>query len=112
MNTTTAGVPATRRCRRRQHQALDQTGSGQLTAFPNADPAVSSVDYTKYPRANLVLVPVVNGRFTLANRYSTTDALVDVSGYFSSERDRRFVTLTARSDSSTPAPVTAAGTRR
>jgi len=91
VDTTGAGVPADADVVAVTIQALNQTAGGQLTAFPNANPAVSSVDYGKYARANLVLVPVVNGRFTLLNRYASTDALVDVSGYYTPDSLSRFV---------------------
>jgi len=93
VDTTTAGVPTSASVVAVTIQALNQTAGGQLTAFPHASPPVSSLDYTRYARANLVLVPVVNGTFTLQNRYATTDALVDVSGYFSPSATARFVTL-------------------
>jgi hypothetical protein len=83
--------------------ALNHTKGGYLTAYPAASPAVTSVNYAVLSRPNLTLVPLVNGRFTLQNRFATTNAMIDVVGYFSASAASRYVAL--------PAPVRIADTR-
>ena len=83
--------------------ALNHRVGGYLTAYPAANPAVASVNYAVLSRPNLTLVPLVNGKFTLQNRFGTTDAMVDIVGYFDSAATARYVGL--------PAPVRIADTR-
>jgi hypothetical protein len=97
------GVPASAAVAVVNITALNHTRSGYLTAYPAASPAVTSVNYAVLSRPNLTLVPLVNGRFTLQNRFATTDAMIDVVGYFSASAASRYVAL--------PAPVRIADTR-
>jgi len=83
--------------------ALNHNTGGYLTAYPASSPAVASVNYAVLSRPNLTLVPVVNGKFLLQNRAATTDAMVDIVGYFDSSATARYVGL--------PAPVRIADTR-
>jgi subtilisin family serine protease len=98
-----AGLPAGTAVAVVNITALNHTKSGYLTAYPAASPAVTSVNYAVLSRPNLTLVPLVNGRFTLQNRFATTDAMIDVVGYFSASAAARYVAL--------PAPVRIADTR-
>jgi subtilisin family serine protease len=106
VNVAAAGVPADADVAVIDMTALNQTGSGYLTAFPNVGFAIGTVDYGRFQRANMALVPIVNGKFTMQNRFATADAIVDVSGYFSASATARYVAL--------PSPVrivnTATGT--
>ncbi|HEX2904464.1 MAG TPA: S8 family serine peptidase, partial [Jatrophihabitans sp.] len=101
-----AGVPADADVALIDMTAINQNRAGYLTAFPNVGFAIGTVDYGAYQRSNMALVPIVNGKFTIQNRFATADAIVDVSGYFSPSATARFVSL--------PAPVrvvnTATGT--
>jgi len=103
VNTTTAGVPSTASVAVVNITALNHYKGGYLTAYPASSPAISSVDYATVSRPNQVLVPIVNGRFVLQNRFATADAIVEVLGYFSSDATSRFVAL--------PSPVRIADTR-
>ncbi|HEY0166939.1 MAG TPA: S8 family serine peptidase [Jatrophihabitans sp.] len=87
------GVPADATVAVVNMTALNQTAGGYLTAYPSASPAVASVDYRQYSRSNLVAVPLVNRKFTVQNRYASTDAMIDIVGYFSPTASGRFVTL-------------------
>lgn len=75
--------------------ALNHQTGGYLTAYPASVPAVASVNYGVLSRPNLTLVPLVNGKFTLLNRVGTTDAMVDIVGYFDSAAPARYVGLAA-----------------
>lgn len=101
-----AGVPANADVALINMTAINQNGAGYLTAFPDVGFAIGTVDYGAYQRSNMALVPIVNGKFTIQNRFATADAIVDVSGYFSSTATAQYVSL--------PAPVrvlnTATGT--
>lgn len=87
------GVPADATVAVVNMTALNQTAGGYLTAYPGASPAVASVDYRQYSRSNLVAVPLVNRKFTVQNRYASTDAMIDIVGYFSPSASARFVIL-------------------
>ncbi|HEV2887125.1 MAG TPA: S8 family serine peptidase, partial [Jatrophihabitans sp.] len=87
------GVPAGATVAVVNMTALNQTAGGYLTAYPSASPAVASVDYRQYSRSNLVAVPLVNRKFVVQNRYASTDAMIDIVGYFSPTATARFVTL-------------------
>lgn len=87
------GVPAGATVAMVNMTALNQTASGYLTAYPSAPQVVGSVDYGQYSRSNLVAVPLVNRKFAVQNRFASTDAIVDVVGYFSPSASARFVTL-------------------
>ncbi|HST46426.1 S8 family serine peptidase [Jatrophihabitans sp.] len=87
------GVPADATVAVVNMTALNQTAGGYLTAYPNASPAVASVDYRQYSRSNLVAVPLVNRKFVVQNRFAYTDAMIDIVGYFSPSATARFVTL-------------------
>ncbi|MDQ1742292.1 MAG: hypothetical protein QOE23_631, partial [Pseudonocardiales bacterium] len=87
------GVPADATVAVVNMTALNQTAGGYLTAYPSASPAVASVDYRQYSRSNLVAVPLVNRKFVVVNRYASTDAMIDIVGYFSPSASARFVTL-------------------
>ena len=88
------GVPTTAKVAVISMLAQNQTAGGYLTAYPSASPALVSVDYRQYARANLVVVPLVNGRFVVQNRNASTDVLIDIVGYFSATATGRFVALT------------------
>ncbi|MFL6163083.1 MAG: S8 family serine peptidase [Jatrophihabitantaceae bacterium] len=103
VSATTGGVPATAAVAVVNITALNHKAGGYLTAYPAASPAVASVNYAVLSRPNLSLVPLVNGRFILQNRVATTDAMVDVVGYFSDSAAARYVSL--------PAPIRIADTR-
>ncbi|MBP0453197.1 N-acetylmuramoyl-L-alanine amidase [Kitasatospora sp. RG8] len=48
-----------------------------------ARPDVSNLNFTAgQTRANLVVVPVVDGRVTLFNHWGSTHVVADLSGYF------------------------------
>ncbi|MEO7262995.1 MAG: S8 family serine peptidase [Jatrophihabitantaceae bacterium] len=87
------GVPADATVAVVNMTALNQTAGGYLTAYPSASPAVASVDYRQYSRSNLVAVPLVNRKFVVQNRFASTDAMIDIVGYFSPSASGRFVTL-------------------
>ncbi|MEO6504255.1 MAG: S8 family serine peptidase [Jatrophihabitantaceae bacterium] len=87
------GVPADATVAVVNMTALNQTAGGYLTAYPSASPAVASVDYRQYSRSNLVAVPLVNRKFTVQNRYASTDAMIDIVGYYSPNASARFVIL-------------------
>jgi|GEM_PF-1712495 len=87
------GVPADATVAVVNMTALNQTAGGYLTAYPSASPAVASVDYRQYSRSNLVAVPLVNRKFVVQNRFASTDAMIDIVGYFSPTATARFVTL-------------------
>jgi hypothetical protein len=76
------GVPANATAAVVNMTALNQTAGGYLTAYPYAPTGVASVDYRKYSRSNLVIVPLSGGNFSLGNRFASTDAMVDIVGYF------------------------------
>jgi hypothetical protein len=76
------GVPANATAAVVNMTALNQTAGGYLTAYPYAPTGVASVDYHKYSRSNLVIVPLSGGNFSLGNRFASTDAMVDIVGYF------------------------------
>ncbi|MBV9820636.1 MAG: S8 family serine peptidase [Actinobacteria bacterium] len=93
VDTAPGGVPAGATVAVVNMTALDQTGAGYLTAYPSASQVIGSVDYRQYSRSNLVVVPLVNRKFTVQNRFASTHAIVDVVGYFSPGASARFVTL-------------------
>jgi hypothetical protein len=93
VDATTGGVPTDASIAVITLTALNHKAGGYLTVYPSANPAVASVNYASLARPNLVLVPVVNGKLTLTNRFATTDAIVHIVGYFSSSATGRFVTL-------------------
>jgi len=93
VDATTGGVPADATAAVVNMTALNQTAGGYLTAYPTASPAIASVDYHQFSRSNLVLVPLVAGRFVVQNRAATTDAMIDIVGYFSLTATARFVAL-------------------
>jgi hypothetical protein len=103
VNTGPGGVPASAAVAVVNITALNHKGGGYLTAYPAASPAVASVNYDALARPNLTLVPLVNGKFSLQNRFGTTDAMVDIVGYFDSAAAARYVGL--------PAPIRIADTR-
>lgn len=103
VNTAPGGVPASAAVAVVNITALNHKVGGYLTAYPAAYPAVASVNYGVLSRPNLTLVPLVDGKFTLQNRVGTTDAMVDIVGYFDSTASARYVGL--------PAPVRIADSR-
>ena len=103
VDATPGGVPSTAGVAVVNITALNHKAGGYLTAYPSSSPAVASVNYAVLSRPNLTLVPVVNGKFTLVNRASTTDAMVDIVGYFDASAPARYVGL--------PSPVRIADTR-
>jgi hypothetical protein len=103
VNAGLGGVPTSAAVAVVNITALNHHNGGYLTAYPTASPAVTSVNYAVLSRPNLTLAPLVNGRFTLQNRFATTDAMIDVVGYFSASAASRYVAL--------PAPVRIADTR-
>jgi hypothetical protein len=103
VDTAPGGVPSTAAVAVVNITALNHRLGGYLTAYPAASPAVASVNYAVLSRPNLTLVPLVDGKFTLQNRAATTDAMVDIVGYFDSAASARYVGL--------PSPVRIADTR-
>ncbi len=103
VDTAPGGVPASASVAVVNITALNHNAGGYLTAYPSSSPAVASVNYAVLSRPNLTLVPLVNGTFVLQNRAATTDAMVDIVGYFDSSATARYVGL--------PAPVRIADTR-
>ncbi|HEU5268897.1 MAG TPA: S8 family serine peptidase [Jatrophihabitans sp.] len=103
VDTAPGSVPATAGVAVVNITALDHRTGGYLTAYPAANPAVASVNYGVLSRPNLTLVPLVDGKFTLQNRFGSTDAMVDIVGYFDSTASARYVGL--------PAPVRIADSR-
>lgn len=93
VDATTGGVPTDATVAVVNMTALNQTAGGYLSAYPAASPAIASVDYHQYSRSNLVLVPLVQGKFVVQNRVATTDAMIDAVGYFSPTATARFVAL-------------------
>ncbi len=66
--------------------AVKPTAAGYLTVYPDGQalPNVSNLNLTKDTTvANLVIVPVVNGKVDVHNVGGSVDLLADVTGYFS-----------------------------
>ncbi len=66
--------------------AVNPTASSYLTVYPDSYPlpTVSSLNYSAGETvANLVTVPVVDGKVDLRNANGTVDLLADVTGYYS-----------------------------
>ncbi|MFJ7263959.1 hypothetical protein ACIQV2_27780 [Streptomyces globosus] len=67
--------------------ATNPTEAGHLVVHPHGTgrPSVSNLNYTAgLTVANLVVVPVVDGRVTFWNNTGSVDVIADVSGYFTS----------------------------
>ncbi|MFE5585344.1 hypothetical protein [Kitasatospora sp. NPDC056531] len=63
----------------------EPTSGSHLIVYPHgtARPDVSNLNYTAgQTRANLVVVPVVDGRVTLFNHWGDTHVIADLNGYF------------------------------
>jgi hypothetical protein len=73
-----------------------------LNAAPTCSKSTSTLNFTKYVRANMAVVGLNSGTFCIANNTSATDVVVDVLGYMSSSGST-FVAL--------PAPVRIVDTR-
>ncbi|MFJ5925582.1 hypothetical protein ACIQF6_23535 [Kitasatospora sp. NPDC092948] len=66
--------------------AASPTATGWVTAYPDGQPlpATSNLNFTAGRTvANLVTVPVVNGKVDLRNSTGTVDLIADVAGYYS-----------------------------
>jgi hypothetical protein len=81
--------------------AYNPTGVGYLTESGGA-PGMSTLRYINRSRANLAISPLVGHKFRLSLSGATTDALVDLVGYFSDSAGASFVPL--------PTPVRIAST--
>ncbi|MEU4731480.1 hypothetical protein [Streptomyces sp. NPDC023588] len=65
--------------------AVQPTEAGHVTVYPNgqAAPGVSNLNFTPGQIvANLVTVPVVNGKVDLRNNSGSVDLIADVTGYY------------------------------
>ncbi|MFF4920586.1 hypothetical protein ACFY4B_08390 [Kitasatospora sp. NPDC001261] len=63
----------------------EPTADGHLIVYPHGTdrPGVSNLNFTAgQTRANLVVVPVVDGRVTFFNNWGDTHVIADLSGYF------------------------------
>jgi len=80
-----------------------EQGVGYLAAYPSTVGITSNLNYAGYPRANMAVVKLSAGSFVLFNKGSTTQAIVDVIGYFGATEVGRYVCL--------PNPVRIADTR-
>jgi hypothetical protein len=92
VNAGLGGVPSTAKLAVVSMTAENQVG-GYLTVYPSLSPALVSVDYRQFARTNMVVVPLVNGRFVVQNRNASTDVVIDVVGYFTPSAGARFVAL-------------------
>jgi hypothetical protein len=64
--------------------SADTTTSGYLSAAPTCSTTSSTLNFTKYTRANLAVVGLTFGRFCITDRGGAADVVVDVVGYLSS----------------------------
>lgn len=96
VNASTAGIPAGADVAVVNIVALNQTRAGFLSAYASSPIAPRTVNYNGTNRDNIALVPIVNNQFTLVNRVGTTDASVDVVGYFSPNSLQRYTALPSR----------------
>ncbi|MFF4379989.1 hypothetical protein [Kitasatospora sp. NPDC001547] len=63
----------------------EPTGDSNLTVYPHgtARPGVSNINFAAgQTRANLVVVPVVDGRVTFSNNWGDVHVVADLNGYF------------------------------
>ncbi|MDH6137636.1 hypothetical protein P3T37_007069 [Kitasatospora sp. MAA4] len=65
--------------------ATDTTADGFLTAYPDGaqQPSTSNLNFTAGQTvANLVTVPVTDGKVDIHNRFGSVDVIADMSGYY------------------------------
>ncbi|WP_157031847.1 hypothetical protein [Kitasatospora cheerisanensis] len=77
--------------------AVSPTATGWITAYPDGQqpPATSNLNFTPGRTvANLVTVPVVNGKVDLRNSAGTVDLVADVTGYYSAAGTSTYASAT------------------
>jgi hypothetical protein len=101
---TPAGLPAGTTSVVVNVTAADSTGPGWFTLTPGVGVGTTStINYDGFDRANLAVVALQGGSFTLHAASASADAIVDLVGYFGSSGPSRYVAL--------PAPTRVVDTR-